>query len=141
MTNSARRALAAALTAVLAVPAFAQEGDPAAGEKVFRKCAACHAIEMDGPNKVGPSLYDVVGRTTGTVEGFKYSDAMLKAGEEGHVWTPEELAIYLENPKQAMPGNKMTFPGLKKPEERADLIAYLVSVDPDPAGPASAPTN
>ena len=96
---------------------------------------------MDGPNKVGPSLYDVVGRTTGTVEGFKYSDAMLKAGEEGHAWTPEELAIYLENPKKAMPGNKMTFPGLKKPEERADLIAYLVSVDPDPAGPASAPTN
>ena len=71
MTNSARRALAAALTAVLAVPAFAQEGDPAAGEKVFRKCAACHAIEMDGPNKVGPSLYDVVGRTTGTRRGLQ----------------------------------------------------------------------
>ena len=53
---------------------------------------------------------------------------MVEAGASGHVWTPEELAIYLENPKQAMPGNKMTFPGLKKPEERADVIAYLVSV-------------
>ena len=58
------------------MPAFAQEGDPAAGEKVFKKCAACHALEPDGPTKVGPNLYDVVGRTTGTVEGFKYSDAM-----------------------------------------------------------------
>jgi cytochrome c len=137
MTKTARRALAAALTAALAMPAFAQEGDPAAGERVFRKCAACHAIEMDGPNKVGPNLHDVVGRTTGTVEGFKYSDAMAQAGEEGHVWTPEELAIYLANPKQAMPGNKMTFPGLKKPEELADVIAYLVSTDPDPTGPVA----
>jgi cytochrome c len=90
---------------------------------------------------VGPSLHDVVGRTTGTVEGFKYSDAMLEAGGEGHVWSPEELSVYLENPKEAMPGNKMTFPGLKKPEERADLIAYLVSVDPDPAGPTGTPMN
>ena len=53
---------------------------------------------------------------------------MVKAGEEGHVWTPEELALYLENPKKAMPGTKMTFAGLKKPEERADVVAYLVSI-------------
>jgi len=125
MRKTAPRALAAALTAALAVPAFAQEGDPAAGEKVFRKCAACHGIEADGPKKVGPTLYDVVGRTTGTVEDFKYSDVMVQAGADGHVWTPEELSIYLENPKAAMPGNKMTFVGLKKPEEVADVIAYL----------------
>jgi cytochrome c len=128
MSIIARRALAAALTAALAVPALAQEGDPAAGEKVFRKCAVCHTLEPDGPTRPGPSLHDIVGRTTGTVEGFKYSDAMVKAGEEGHVWTPEELAIFVENPKKAMPGTKMTFAGLKKPEERADLVAYLVSV-------------
>jgi cytochrome c len=128
MSIIAHRALAAALTAALAVPALAQEGDATAGEKVFKKCAACHTVEPGGPNKVGPSLHDIVGRTTGTVEGFKYSDAMVKAGEEGHVWTPEEISLFVENPKKAMPGTKMTFAGLKKPEERADLVAYLVSV-------------
>jgi cytochrome c len=109
----------------LAAPALAQDGDAEAGEKVFRKCAACHTAEADGPNRVGPNLHGVVGRTAGTVEGFKYSEAMVKAGEEGHVWTPENLAAYLENPKETIPGNKMTFAGLKKPEERADVIAYL----------------
>ena len=128
MSIIARRALAAALMAALAGPALAQEGDAAAGEKVFKKCAVCHAVEPDGPVKPGPNLHDVVGRATGTVEGFKYSDAMLKAGEEGHVWTPEELSLYLENPKKMMPGTKMTFAGLKKPGERADVVAYLVSI-------------
>jgi cytochrome c len=135
MTMIARSLLAAALTTAFAVPTLAQDGDPVAGEKAFRKCAACHSIEPDGPSRVGPNLHGVVGRTTGTLEGFKFSDAMVEAGASGHVWTPEELDIYLENPKQAMPGNKMTFPGLKKPEERADVIAYLVTLS-DAAAPA-----
>ncbi|HRO09959.1 MAG TPA: cytochrome c family protein [Amaricoccus sp.] len=121
-------ALAAALAVVLAVPAFAQEGDVAAGEKVFKKCAACHSLDPDGKAKVGPDLYGVVGRTTGTTEGFKYSDDMVKAGEEGHVWTPEEISTFLEAPKKMFPKTKMTFAGLKKPEERADVIAYIESV-------------
>jgi cytochrome c len=140
MRRHSRPALAAALTsAFLAVPALAQEGDPVAGEKAFRKCAACHSIEPGAPSKIGPNLHDVVGRVTGTFEGFKYSEAMAKAGQEGHVWTVEELSIYLENPKAAMPGNKMTFVGVKKPEERADVIAYLVSLNP--AGAAAAPAG
>ncbi len=101
---------------------------PAAGEKVFKKCAACHSLSPDGKSKVGPDLYGVVGRTTGTLEGFKYSEVMIKAGEDGHVWTEEELAIYLESPKRMLPGTKMTFVGLKKPEERADVIAYIKQV-------------
>jgi cytochrome c len=118
----------------LAAPALAQEGDPEAGEKVFRKCAACHSVEAGAKSKVGPNLHDVVGRKTGTLEGFKFSDAMEKAGEEGHVWTPEELSIFIENPKKAMPGTKMTFVGLKKPEDRADVIAYLQSMSGEGAG-------
>lgn len=120
-------ALAALPLAALAGAAAAQEADLAAGEKVFRKCAACHSLDPSGKSKIGPDLYGVVGRTTGTLEGFAFSDAMKKAGEEGHVWTVEELDLYLANPKAALPGNKMTFVGLKKPEERANVIAYIQS--------------
>jgi cytochrome c len=123
-----RRALAAGALAAAAAPAVAQEGDPAKGEKVFRKCGVCHSIEPEGAAKAGPNLYGVVGRTTGTLEDFDFSDALVAAGEEGHVWTPEEIALFIENPKKLLPGTKMNFVGLKKPEERADVIAYIESV-------------
>lgn len=122
-----RRVLAAAALAAVAAPALAQEGDPANGEKVFRRCAVCHSLEADGPAKPGPSLHGVIGRTTGTLEGFAFSDALVTAGEAGHVWTPEEISLFIENPKKLMPGTKMAFVGLKKPEERADVIAYIES--------------
>ena len=125
--NLTIRGLVTACMTIAALPALA-EGDPAKGATVFKKCAACHAAVADGPTKAGPTLFNVVGRTTASVEGFKYSDAMKKLGEEGHVWTAEELGKYLENPKQMVPGTKMTFVGLKKPEERADVIAYLESL-------------
>lgn len=96
--------------------------DPADGEKVFRKCQACHSAEKDGPNKVGPHLWDVVGRPMAAVEDFKYSDALKGMSGE---WTDESLDQYLENPKAAVPGTKMTFAGLSKPEDRAAVIAYL----------------
>lgn len=97
------------------------DGDAAAGEKVFRKCKACHALEA-GKNKVGPSLHGVFGRTAGTEEGFKYSDAMK---ESGIVWSEETLDVYLTKPKDMVPGTRMAFPGLKKEQDRADVIAYL----------------
>lgn len=136
MPNPLRGALAAAATALLALPALAQ-GDAVNGEKVFKKCLACHSVEPGAPSKIGPNLHDVVGRTTGTYEGFKYSEVMLKMGQEGHVWTPEELDRFVEKPKEVAPGTKMTFAGLKKPEERADLIAYLVSLHPEGAAAAT----
>lgn len=136
--------LATLTAAVFAAPALAQDaGDTAAGEKVFKKCAACHSVDPTGGSKVGPNLHDVVGRQTATLEGFNYSDAMKKLGAEGHVWTPEELNKFLENPKAMVPGTKMTFIGLKKPEERTNVIAYLVSLNPAGAAgggePAAAP--
>jgi cytochrome c len=110
--------VAAALT--LAAPAFA--ADPAAGEKVFKKCAACHAVGADAKNKVGPVLNGIVGRPVASVEGFKYSEPMIAHGGE---WTEDRLAAYLADPKGAVKGNKMAFAGLKKPEEIADVIAFL----------------
>ena len=111
---------------VLAGTGFAQAaGDAATGEKVFNICAACHAVGPDAKNKVGPVLNGVIGRTAGTLPGFTYSDAMIAAGQSGVVWTDEELNIYLTNPKELVPGTKMSFPGLKKDDERADVIAYL----------------
>jgi cytochrome c len=106
-----------------------EEGDAEAGERVFNKCKACHQVGADAKNRVGPVLTGVVGREAAAVEDFKYSDAMLEKKTEGLVWTEEHLSEYLENPKGYIPGNKMSFAGLKKPEERADVIAYLMSVE------------
>lgn len=115
-----------AVLILAAAPLAAQaEGDPAAGEKSFRKCSACHQVGEGATNKVGPVLNGVVGRAAATAPEFKYSKAMAEQGEAGLVWTAETLAEFIENPKKWMPGTKMAFPGIKKPEERADLIAYL----------------
>jgi cytochrome c len=116
--------LAALASAVLfAVPAHA-EGDAAAGEKVFAKCKACHEVEK-GVNKVGPTLKGVVGRKAASVEGYKYSEAMIAKGAEGVVWDEATLAAYLPDPKGFVPKTKMAFAGLKKPEDVANVIAYL----------------
>ncbi|MCB1970314.1 MAG: cytochrome c family protein [Geminicoccaceae bacterium] len=100
------------------------EGDAAKGEKVFRKCKACHDVE-EQKNKVGPYLKGVIGRPSGTVEGFKYSDAMANADL---TWDPETIDKYLADTKGFIPGNRMAFPGLKKEQDRADVIAYLQSM-------------
>ncbi len=106
----------------LDVAAVMGAADPAAGEKVFGKCKACHTIEQGGPNKVGPNLWSVVGRDKAAVDGFAYSDAL--SGLEGD-WTYENLYKFLKDPKGYAPGNKMTFGGLNKSSDRADVIAYL----------------
>ncbi|MHC0052386.1 c-type cytochrome [Actibacterium sp. D379-3] len=94
--------------------------DVAKGEKVFSKCKACHKI--DGTNATGPHLDGVVGRPAGAVEGFGYSGALTAVVD---VWTPEHISDFLINPKSFAPGTKMSFAGLKKVEDRANLIAYL----------------
>jgi len=105
---------------VLASPASA-EGDPAKGEKIFSRCKACHTVEA-GKNKIGPSLAGVVGRHSGSIADFKYSDAMHNANV---TWDEANLDKYLADPKSFVPGNKMLFPGLKSEQDRQDVIAYL----------------
>ncbi|MGR3503247.1 c-type cytochrome [Pseudaestuariivita sp.] len=100
------------------------EADPADGEGVFRACRACHKLE-DGENGTGPHLYAVVGREVGAVDGFGYSGALSEVAE---VWTPENLNGFLENPRGWAPGTSMGYSGLRKPEDRANLIAYLDTI-------------
>lgn len=109
-----------------ASPLVAQEADLAAqGEKVFRRCAACHQVGDGAKNTVGPLLTGVVGRPAGSVEGYNYSEAMQQAGADGLVWDEEQLSSFLENPRAKVEGTKMAFPGLRKEEERQAVIAYL----------------
>jgi cytochrome c len=95
--------------------------DAAAGEKVFVACKTCHAIEP-GKNMIGPSLHGLQGRAAGSVAGYNYSAANKGSGI---VWTNEKMFQYLENPQRVIPGTKMTYTGVKDPQKRADLVAYL----------------
>ncbi|MEO1137000.1 MAG: cytochrome c family protein, partial [Pseudomonadota bacterium] len=98
-------------------------GDAAQGRRVFAKCMACHTVQ-EGQNRVGPSLYNIIGREAGSVEGFNYTDANANSGI---VWTEEVMFAYLENPQEYIPGTRMIFPGLPSEQDRADVIAYLKS--------------
>ena len=97
--------------------------DVDAGKKIFRKCKACHTLKAGGKSAIGPNLHGVVGRSAATVDGFKYSKAMK---ESGLVWDEATLTAYLTKPKEFLPGNKMPFPGLKKPEQIENVIAYII---------------
>ena len=97
------------------------------GEKVFKKCAACHKVGEGAKHTTGPSLNGVVGRTAGASEGYKYSKPMIDAGAGGLVWDAASIDAYLADPKGFIPKNKMSFAGLKKPEDRAAVIAYLAT--------------
>ncbi|HEX9790253.1 MAG TPA: cytochrome c family protein [Kiloniellales bacterium] len=114
-------AIALGLTVMLSAGAAHADGDADKGKKVFNKCKACHTLEA-GKNRVGPSLHGIFGRAAGTVEGFKYSDAMTSSGI---TWDEASLDSYLKDPKALVPGTKMVFAGLKKEDDIQDLLAYL----------------
>lgn len=111
-----------------AEPAAEAAVDPAlvaAGEKAFRKCSACHQLGEGAKNRVGPVLTGIVDAPAGAVDGFRYSDALVKAAEGGLTWTDENLHGFIENPRKFLEGTKMSFPGVKDEAERQALIAYL----------------
>jgi cytochrome c len=104
-------------------------GDVAAGQSVFRKCQACHAIGEGAVNKIGPELNGIIGEAVAAVEGYAFSPALSAFAEEHPVWTPELMAEWLENPRQLVPGTKMVFPGIRDADDLANIIAYLASFD------------
>tara|TARA_B100000963_G_scaffold355145_1_gene372867 strand:+ start:1612 stop:2157 length:546 start_codon:yes stop_codon:yes gene_type:complete len=104
-------------------------GDMAHGEKVFKKCSACHMIVSDGKNMIGPNLWGVIGRTAGSVSDYKYSKAMIAYGKE---WTFEEMNAYLIKPQAYIKGTKMAFAGLRKEKDRASVILYMNSKSSSP---------
>lgn len=124
-TRSARFLMAVSAlfagAALMSGPALAA-GDAAAGEKVFKKCAVCHAVGPKAHNKVGPNLNGVIGRKAGTEKGYNYSKAMKASGL---TWTPANITKYVQNPKATVPGNKMAFAGLKTQADINNLLAYL----------------
>ena len=104
-----------------AAPAMAS-GDAAAGEKLFKRCKACHVVDAE-KHKTGPHLVNIMGRTAGTVEGYKRYSKAMKAS--GIVWNEETLDGYLEKPKAYVKGTRMAFAGLRKEADRTNVIAYL----------------
>ncbi|HWK69181.1 MAG TPA: cytochrome c family protein [Rhizobiaceae bacterium] len=129
------------------IAALLAKADPAAGEAVFKKCAACHTDDKSGANKVGPNLWNIVNRPIASHEGFSYSGAMKEFSQGGSVvWDYDHLNHFLASPKGYIKGTAMGFAGVKKADERANLIAYLRTTADNPAplpeaGAAPAPTD
>jgi cytochrome c len=115
------QSFALTVLAASAAPVTAVAADVDAGKEEFKKCALCHTAEP-GKNKIGPSLFGVVGRKSASVENYPYSEAMKKFD---HTWDPETLDKYLTDPRAVVPNTKMIFPGIKDEKERQDVIAYL----------------
>ncbi|WP_370402730.1 c-type cytochrome [Sulfitobacter sp. JB4-11] len=114
------------LTLALAAPALA-DGDADKGEKVFRKCKACHAVGENAKNKVGPTLNGIIGAAAGANADFKYSDALTAMAADGLIWDEESMTAYLTKPKEFMEGTKMSFAGLRKEDDIENVIAYLAT--------------
>jgi cytochrome c len=112
------------------INALMADADPARGKALYLQCRACHSLEQGGVNKVGPNLYGLLDSKAGFAEGFAYSEALAGSGV---VWTPETLNKWLERPSELVPGNRMIFYGIRSPEDRAAMIAYLQRETSQPA--------
>ena len=128
-SSSASTSVEAKAVEVVDIKALLTMGDLAHGEKVFKKCTACHQIASDGKNMIGPNLWSVIGRTAGSVSDYKYSKAMIAYGKE---WTFEEMNSYLIKPQAYVKGTKMAFAGLRKEKDRASVILFMNSKSSSP---------
>jgi len=123
----------AATEEVVELPVLLAAADIEAGEKQTKKCQACHTFEKDGANKVGPALWGIVDRTIAGLSGYEYSEPLKEhANADGDLWTYANLDHFMANPKGFVPGTKMAFAGIRKPEDRADLLAYLQTLSDSP---------
>lgn len=146
MIKGGIKAFALTVATLVAAPLSAEEearalGDPERGAKIYKKCSGCHQVGPNAKNRVGPLLNGIFDRRAGEVEGFFYSKALKRAAADGLVWDLEHLDAYIENPKALVSGTRMSFRGLKKAEDRADVLAYLRQFSDDPSNiPEAAPT-
>ena len=128
-STSATKGAETKVVEVVDIKALLAIGDLGHGEKVFKKCSACHQIASDGKNMIGPNLWSVIGRTAGSVSDYKYSKAMIAYGKE---WTFEEMNSYLIKPQGYVKGTKMAFAGLRKEKDRASVILFMNSKSSSP---------
>jgi cytochrome c len=128
-TNAAANSAEEKVVEAVDIKVLLAMGDLAHGEKVFKKCTACHQIAADGKNMIGPNLWGVIGRTSGSISDYKYSKAMIAHGKE---WSFEEMNSYLIKPQAHIKGTKMAFAGLRKEKDRASVILYMNSKSDSP---------
>ncbi len=130
-----------AATLVAGAGLASEPGDPERGAAVFGQCKTCHQIGDGAKNRIGPQLNGVFDRKAGAVDGFRYSKSLKRAAADGLVWSAKTLDAYIENPKALVSKTRMNFRGMKDPQERADLLAYLRRFSDDPANiPEASPT-
>lgn len=121
-----RTFLGACLAALVPLGAGAEEiGDPERGARLYSQCIGCHEVGAEARDRIGPQLNGVFGRRAGSIEGYRYSPSMDRMGSDGLTWTLETLDAYLENPRILVSGTRMSFRGMREPQDRADVLAYL----------------
>lgn len=131
----------AALLAMSAAAVGEEIGDAERGADLWKQCQSCHQVGKGATNRIGPHLNGVYGRPAASVEGFRYSKPMQRAGTDGLIWTLETLDAYIENPKALVSGTRMNFRGMADAADRADLLAYMRGFSADPANiPEAEPT-
>ncbi|WP_405364345.1 c-type cytochrome [Roseobacter sp.] len=146
MKRVIRFSLSAAVAMFCATAAADEFGDPSAGEKVYKQCKNCHQIGGEATHRIGPHLNGIFGRKAASHDDFRYSKALVQAGAAGLEWHADTLDVFLENPRAMASGTRMSFKGLKKSEDRLNLIAYLRTFSDDPANipeadPTATPTD